>query len=264
MKRNAIVWGLISLLVGLTAFWACDDNDDEKDYIYQSFAMVTLDEANNSFTLTTEKGNTLTPTNAAVYVNKVTNGEWVIATFRDVTGTAPSYSIYLLNVEKILTKPVWTMTTTNVDSAVVASRDPGYVLRAWAVKGKSLGYVNILFTSFWMSEPTYVNLVKNETTVVDGDTVASTTPNPVNGVLTLDFIATYQGAQILPPQRANGVASFTVPVSELANLKTIVINFTDFNLVQKTYTVTVSDASTYVASEFDASTPITEQVIKLE
>ncbi|MEG2181315.1 MAG: hypothetical protein RRZ66_12205 [Bacteroidales bacterium] len=277
MKRNAIVWGLISLLIGLTAFWACDDNDDDdRDRIYQSFAMVQLDEANNTFTLKTEKGNTLTPTNASVYVSKVVNGEWVIATFKDVVGTAPALSVYLLNLEKVLTKPVWDMTVDNVDSVVVKKRDPGYIDRAWVVTNGDLGYINILFHSFWMSEPIFVNLVQNNTMVVDEsaeakavpavkkDTVPSDLPNPNAGVWTLDFITTYQGALILPPQRANGIASFTVPATKLAGITKIVINYTDFNNVLKQYTVPVSTASTYVATEFDASTPIKEQVLQIE
>lgn len=265
MKRNAIVWGLISLLVGLTAFWACDDNDDDnKDRIYQSFAMVQLDEANNTFTLKTEKGNTLTPTNASVYVSKVVNGEWVIATFKDVVGTAPAFSVYLLNIEKVLTKPVWDMTVSNVDSAVVKTRDPGYIDRAWVVTNGDLGYINVLFHSYWMSEPIYVNLVQNNTTVVEGDTVASTNLNPDAGIWTLDFITTYQGALILPPQRANGIVSFTVPATKLAGLTKIIINYTDFNKVLKQYSVPVSTTSTYVGTEFDASTPIKEQVLPIE
>lgn len=263
MKRNAIVFGLITLLIGLTTFWSCDDNDD-KDVIYQSFALVSLDQANNTFTLTTEKGNVLTPTNANVFVNKVTDGEWVIATFRDLTGAAPAYNMYLLSLDKVLTKPVWEMTVDNVDSVVVESRDPGYILKSWAVKGEDLAYVNVLFTSWWMSEPTYVNLVKNETMVQDGDTVPSTKPNPDAGVLTLDFITTYNGAQILPPQRSNGVVSFTMPLPDLANVDKIVINFTNFDGRLQQYNVTVSDKNTYVPSEFDASTPISEQVLQLE
>lgn len=264
MRRNAIVWGLISLVISLGAFWACDDNDDHEDRIYQSFAMVQLDETNNTFTLKTEKGNTLTPTNASVYVNKVTNGEWVIATFRDVTGSAPAFNVFLLNLEKILTKPVWVMDTANVDSVVVKERDPGVIQKAWVVKGSSLAYINVTFTSYFMSAPIYVNLVQNNTQVVNNDTVPSTALNPVSGVWTLDFITTYQGAQILPPQTAFGVVSFTVPLSQIEGLTKIVINYTNGNLKQQQYTVNVSNANTFVATEFDAATPIKEQVLQIE
>jgi len=264
MIRNAIVWSMFSLLMCVVALWSCND-DDHKDDVYQSFAYVKINADSTSFSLVTEKGNTLSPTNSGVYINKVTANEWVIATYRDVEGKTPDLTCELLYLEKVLTKPVWTMTTANVDSVVVAKRDAGVIKQAWLVEGADKSFINVLFAQQWVSGLTYVNLVQNNTTVSGTDTIASVNPNPAGGTWTLDFITTYQGGLFLPPQIANGIVSFTVPTDSLANLSQIVINYTDFNLNSKQITVPVEvNQYTFGNTTFDASTPIKEQKLTLE
>ena len=263
MRRNAIVWSVISLFVCLTAFWACND-DDDKDDVYQSFAYVALDEGSSTFSLVTEKGNTLIPDNPSVYINTVKNGEWVIATYRDVKGDAGKYTVDVLYLQQVLTKPVWTMTTANVDSAVVSQRDPSPIADAWVVEGRDYGYINVVFSTIWMSEPTAINLVQNNTTVSGTDTIASTAVNPNGGTWTLDLIAKYSGGAFQPTQRVPGVVSFTVPLDSLENISTIVINYTDYNLNQKVFSVPVTQISNYAFTELDANTPVKEQKLQFK
>lgn len=252
MKRNAIMWGLISLIIGLTAFWSCDDNDDD-DILYRSFAMVQMDgDSPTTFTLKTERGNILTPHNPSSFISSLTNGEWVIATFYIKNGSAPNYTVELLATQQVLTKSYWVMTTSNVDSTVVATRDPGAIRNAWLVRGATSSYINVMFTTNWFSGPTYVNLVQNNTTVSGNDTIASTTPNPNAGVWTLDFITTYTGAQILPPQISRGIVSFILPTSSLEGLTMIKINYTNFKRELIPYTINLSSAPSSFSSEMPA------------
>ncbi|MDO5571806.1 MAG: hypothetical protein Q4F97_10150 [Bacteroidales bacterium] len=245
MKKNVLVWILFALIGGLFVV-ACDDNDDD-DYIYQSIVTVTVDQAatGNSFYLTTEKGNKLTPDNQSQWLTDIANGKRAVAYFTIKSGSAPSYTIDLLALKPILTKSVWVMDTANVDSIVVAKKYPGPILEAW-YQG---GYINIFFRYYWVDAPVYVNLVKSEVTFVtsggETDTIASTTPNPTGGVLSLEFIVNLNNRWILPPQWTNSIASFAIPadVASIAGVTTIKILYYDRNANPQYYTLPVNQTS---------------------
>jgi hypothetical protein len=234
---------LFALMGGLFVV-ACDDNDDKKDYIYQSIVTITVDQAStgNTFYLTTEKGNKLTPINQSMWVSNISNGQRALAYFVIESGSAPSYTIDLLALKPILTKSVWVMDTANVDSIVVANQYPGPILDAWYKDG----FINVFFRYYWVDARVYVNLVKSEVAFVTTngvtDTVPSAVPNPLNGELSLQFIVNLNNMWLFPPQWTNSIASFAVPaaVANMSTVTSIKILYYDFNANQKYYTLPVN------------------------
>lgn len=237
MKKNAVLWLLFAFL-GLGAFWACDDdNDNEYLNVYQSIVTVTVDNSANTFYLTTEKGNKLVPDNQSSWLSDVSNGQKAIATFTIVSGSAPTYTINLVDLQTVLTKSA-ILYTTAADTAgnVQLERPwyPGVIRDVWYTAGQDTGYVNIVFSSIFFSDVTYVNLIADQIPPV---------VNPSAGILTLRFVVKNTGAQILPPSTARGIVAFAIPLSKLSGVSTLQLQYQNFNNNPQTINLNISSSS---------------------
>ncbi|MEG1617726.1 MAG: hypothetical protein RR202_12850 [Bacteroidales bacterium] len=252
MKQKAILWLLVALFGGV-AFWACDDNDDDdRNIVYQSFAYVSdLDETANTFNLITEKGNTLVPENPGGWVKNLSNGQWVLATFTiNSQPSSTKYNIYLLALQEVTTKSIVKVDQDSLNS-LYTNADPASVYEAWVVKGATNGYINMVFRSNWFSLPPVAELVQD------------TTAAQVSGVLNYTLIVDYNGGQLLPPQVKRYIISYMLPTTDLAGINTIKINFKGLNFNPGVYTITVGNTSTF-AGDFMKDGTIEPSMLQLE
>lgn len=249
MKRNAIVGGVVSLLMGLMFFVACDDNDDDYslDKYYQSIVTVQGDES-GAYWLKLVNGDLLWPVNQGwlpYYGSE--RGARGLATYNIVGGQDGQFTnlIRLISLSGILTKDVWDWTAANKDTVVLENWNPGVIDEAWIEKGDTVNYINVIFQyRAHKSVIHYINLIQ--------DNLNTEVVNPTGGVWSLKFCQNSNGDWVEHGSKYRTLVSFIIPKDiNLSTLTKINIDFKDWKEATQVYTINVksSSSTTFSASE---------------
>lgn len=243
--KNAVS-GIIFVLLGCLSFFSCDkDEDNRYEEFYHNIVTVVMDDDDNSFYLVTDKGNKLMPTDPTPWFSNLKDGGRGTVLFNILGGAAPQFLINLISFDPVLTKPVWTVTPENADTAVIDRKDPGLIIDAWYTYNTELAYVTVVFKTHVFAGAAYVNLVQDNTVTVDG--VVETTPveNPTpDGVWNLNFITKYSADNLVQGWTMQNMASFIVDHSLIAERKVekIALYYYDMSGALQVYDVTLKDS----------------------
>ncbi|MEG1586888.1 MAG: NigD-like C-terminal domain-containing protein, partial [Bacteroidales bacterium] len=233
MKRSTILWGLISLFIGLGFFWSCDDNDDDYslDRYYQSIVTVESDSTSDAYWLQMTNGDLLWPVNQGFLpFYNFQKGERGLATYNIVGGADGKFTnlIRLISMSEILTKDIIKWTPANKDTLALANWNPGVIKDGWIENG----FINLIFEFRWHNKAHIVNLVQN-------DTITPAPVNPQGGVWSLQFCQNSNGDWIEHGSVVRSLVSFKIPSSiNTSSLTKVNIEYVNWNGQRLNYAIT--------------------------
>lgn len=150
MKKVFKILMLVSVtLVTAMGLQSCDDDDDNSYYDDKAYAQVTLKTTPSSgqFYMQLNDSVTLIPSNikTSPYGNKEMRA-YVLYTYNDsLTGHSSSYSVDLVSVDTIRTKP---MSPVIDDMAKVYGQDPLEIINSWETNCED-GYLTLRFRTYF-------------------------------------------------------------------------------------------------------------------